>query len=123
MLGAALGLATAYVVWAALNGRPVPMVSGVRGAFWAVLALGFAMCAVGGIGTGLALSGGNWLDPFMLAGIALGAAALGVAGAVALGARLPMIADDRAALLALAGIVAAKFVVASAHGVIAALAR
>jgi hypothetical protein len=122
-MGLALGALAAYVVWAALKGAQLPVVSGVRGAFWAVTGIGFVMCAVGGIGAGLARSGQNWLDPFMLAGIALGVVALAVVASVAFGLRLPLVADDRAALLVLAGIVAAKVVVSTAHGFVATLVR
>lgn len=122
-LGLLMGAVVAYVVWASVKGVSLPVLSTPRGAFWGVAVLGVAMCAVGGIGLGLARSGNDWLDPFMLAGIVLGVLALALIVAVVLGVRVPMIADDRTALLVLAGLVAAKVVVASAHGLFALAAR
>jgi hypothetical protein len=121
--GLLLAAVAAYVVWAALRGVQLPMVSGPKAAFWAVTAIGVTACAVGGIGSGLVRAGQNWLDPFILAGVVLGVLALVVVGAFAAGVHLPMIADERAALIAIAGLVAAKFVVSTAHGMFATLVR
>lgn len=111
-----------YIVYARVAGRTLPMLDGPR-AFWAVLALGFTACALGGIGVGLARTGGSFLDPFMIAASVIGIAILALSVAFATGMRLPLPAGEHTALVALAGLVAAKYAVTLAHGATVALSR
>ena len=55
--------------------------------FWGVFAAGFVACSMFGIGPVLKRVGGNWMSPWMLAGMALGVAILALAVAFATGYR------------------------------------
>lgn len=112
-----------YVVYSQVAGRALPVLDGSRAAFWAVFALGFTACALGGIGTGLARTGGSFLDPFMIAASVIGVAILALGIAFATGMRLPLPAGEHTALIALTGLVAAKYAVTLAQGATVALGR
>lgn len=99
-----LGLIAVSLVVVELSGSiaSIPLISTDRAALIALLVVGMAMCAVGGIGPAVASQG--WNSPYTLTGAALGIVALLVAGTALLGIRLPLIPDDRTAFLVLAGI-------------------
>lgn len=122
MAGAVVAGAGVYVAYAAATGRGVPLVGGGKGALWTAAALGMTACGVAGIGAALERTGGSWNDPFMIAGCVLGVAGLAVVASAATGVRPSFLAEDRDAFLALAGIIAAKVAVSTAHGLTAAVA-
>jgi hypothetical protein len=118
---AVLGIFIAYIVMAATaNNRP-SFITSDRAAFFSVFVLGIAMCAVAGIGRVQATLG--WVHPITIAGIVLGILALGLAVAVFTGragflnsaavvfgaGATPVASGERAALVALAGIIFAKW--------------
>lgn len=111
----------AYVVWASLTGRPVPFVSSPQAAVWAVVGLGLVACTLGGVGAGLANAGGSWANPFVIIGAILGSALLVLAAAQVFGFTLPLIADERAALMAIATVMAAKFLLTSTQAIVKAV--
>ena len=119
-MGMAMVGAAAYVAWAQVAQRTLPLISGIRPAFWAVVGLGMLACAVGGIGTGLARAGGSWGDPFIIGGAVLGTVALAVVASFALRFDMPLLGSDGAKLVALAVLIAAKFGWTTLHALVAA---
>jgi hypothetical protein len=108
-----LGLLAAGVLAVALIGKKLPLLSNLRLDLAILIVLGMAMCTQGGIGRVAALNA--WGHPLAIVGYVLGAAILLVAGATFLNIRLPLIADDRQALLLVAGLIGAKVVNSVIH--------
>ena len=77
-----------------------------RAAVLGLTVVGMAFCSRG---IGAVAAKGEWTSWHALAGYALGAAALVVAAGGAFGFKLPFVADERAALVGLVGIIAVKF--------------
>jgi hypothetical protein len=101
-----LGLLAAGLVFLILTGRDVPIVGNGAGALVALGIIGIAMCTLGGIGTAQSTLG--WTHPLTIIGSILGVAALLVIVLPLLGVQLPLIADTRSAVLALAIIMLVK---------------
>lgn len=99
-----LGLAAAALVFLTLTGRPP--IADERGALLALGALGFVMCSVGGIGKVQATLG--WTHPITLAGMVLGVAALLIVALPLINVKLPVLATDRSAFIALAVVMLVK---------------
>ncbi len=112
-----LGISAALLVFFVLTGRPVPIVGNGGGALLALGIIGIAMCALGGIGPVQATLG--WNHPLTIVGIILGIAALLIVILPLIGVRLPMMADARSAVLALAVIMAVKVVLTGVSRLIA----
>jgi hypothetical protein len=121
-LSTGLGVVSAYLVYAVLANRSVPFIGSDRAAFFALVVLGMTMCAVGGIGkTAVPL---GWAHPLTLFGIVMGVLALALAAAVltgrtaflaplgaAVGLTAPVVSTEQLAIVALATIMAAKWLV------------
>lgn len=75
-----------------------------------VTLVGMAMCTPG---IGKVASSGNWLSVSGILGSVLGVLALVIAGAAMTGNSLPMISNERAAMVAIAVIIVAKLGVAA----------
>ncbi len=101
-----LSLLAVGLVFMLLTGRDVPIVGNGSGALLALGIIGMAMCTLSGIGTVQSTLG--WTHPLTIAGSILGVAALLVVALPLLGVRLPLIADTRSAVLALAVIMLVK---------------
>ncbi len=101
-----LGLLAVGLVFMILTGRDVPVVGNGSGALLALGIIGMAMCTLSGIGTVQSTLG--WTHPLTIAGSILGVAALLVVALPLLGVRLPLVADTRSAVLALAVIMLIK---------------
>jgi hypothetical protein len=109
-----LGLLSAAVVAAGLTGIRLPLLGSDRAALIALVILGMSMCALG-----MQTMTFGWLNPFNVIGMILGALALGLAVAVLMGVRVPYISSDRAAMIALALIMATKALLAVLRGMTA----
>ena len=109
-----LGLMSAGVVVGTLTGTRLPLIHSDRSALIALVILGMSMCALG-----MQTVTYGWTNPFNLAGTVLGAIALVLAAAVLLGARVPYIGSERAAIIALAAVMAVKVVLAVLRGMVA----
>lgn len=109
-----LGLLSAGVVAGTLTGTRLPFINSDRSALIALVILGMSMCALG-----MQTVTYGWTNPFNLAGTILGAAALALAAAVLLGARVPYIGSERSAIVGLAAVMAVKVVLAVLRGVVA----
>ena len=101
-----LGLLAAGLVFMVLTGRDVPIVGNGAGALLALGVIGLAMCTLSGIGPTQSALG--WTHPLTIIGSILGVAALLVVVLPLLGIHLPLIADTRSAVLALAVIMLVK---------------
>jgi hypothetical protein len=99
-----IGILAVLLVLSVLTSTATGVI-GDRWAFIALTAIGFSMCALGGIGPSQARLG--WTHAITVLGSVLGAVALGLVVAVFGG----WIAD-RAAVLAMAGLLALKWIVA-----------
>lgn len=101
-----LGLLAAGLVFMVLTGRDVPIVGSGAGALLALGIIGITMCAMGGIGPTQSALG--WTHPLTIIGSILGVLALLIVALPLLGVQLPLIADTRSAVLALAVIMLVK---------------
>ncbi len=109
LLPLALGLLMAWIIFATLAGRSLPLISGPRLALIAVLIVGMAACALGGIGQ--VGASGHWAWPLAILGYLLGAAILLVALAGLFGWKLPLVASTAEAVAMAGVLIAAKYVI------------
>jgi len=91
--------------------------------FWGAFAVGFAGCSAFGIGPVLKRAGGDWLSPWMLAGVALGLAILALAVAFATGFRPALLATDTQMVIALVGLIVLKVGIALTQAAVSTLGR
>lgn len=111
-----LGIVAALLVFAVLTNRPVPLLNSDRAVMIALVVIGMAMCAVGGIGP--AISHYGFASPIFIIGAALGILMLLIPGAVLVGAQLPLITGEREAIIALAVLGVVKVIVNIGYGLI-----
>jgi hypothetical protein len=121
-LGTASVIASLVIAYFAATSNTVPVVGSVQGALIAIAVIGFAGCAIAGIGQATAL---GWTNVTIIAGSVLGVVALAVIGAGLFGwdgvvspiAGLVPASDaialttERLAVVALAALIALKWVV------------
>jgi predicted tellurium resistance membrane protein TerC len=114
LIAAVLGVVALLLVAGVLSGlnTRLPLIDTDRAAFIALGVLGFAMCTMGGIGVVIQKRG--WADPITIIGTLMGVLALALIVLVLLGVRLPLIATDRDAFVALAGIGVLKVLIEGA---------
>ncbi|MGD8406787.1 MAG: hypothetical protein PVJ21_24225, partial [Anaerolineales bacterium] len=105
-------LLIAAVVFIAVTGKKVPMLSNARVAMGAVLVLGMAMCT-SGIGRVAAIQ--QWTHPLAILGYLLGALILVIGLGVVFGWKLPYIQSDAQAILIVAVLVGVKVVNTLVH--------
>ena len=105
-----LGVLAAVLIAAVFTNisAQLPLISNDRIACVILAVLGLGMCTTGGIGVTLQKRG--WKDGMTIVGSVLGALALALTVAVLVGLRLPLIATDRDAFMALASIGACKVI-------------
>ena len=106
-----LGLICAGIVYATLVGKSLPLVSGPRAALIALLVIGLAMC-MGGIGQ--VGASGRWASPLAIVGHLLGVVILVVIASPFIGWKLPLIGDDTQAVIAVAILMAIKYLIGTA---------
>ena len=112
---AIIGLAFVFTVvtFIGVTGKKVPLFSNVRVDIILLVLIGMAICAQGGIGRVAAL--GVWSHPLSILGYLLGGLILLITLAVFVGWKLPLIANDQQALLAIAILAGLKVVNAVTH--------
>jgi|GEM_PF-4364942 len=93
-----LGLLNAGIVAAVLTGTRLPLLKTDRAAFIAVFVLGMAMCSIG-----MRVGKFSWTSWSMIFGAVVGTALLAFSLSVMFGVKQPHIANDRVAVLVLAG--------------------
>lgn len=105
-----LGLLAVALVALTLANVKLPLVGSPRAAVLALGAVGFLMCSTGALGK--IIAAGGFTSPAFIAGSLLGLLALALALLVGLGVKLPWLPSERVTFLALAAIIAVKWVIA-----------
>jgi hypothetical protein len=108
-----LALLFAAVAFIGVTGKKVPLLSNIRLDIIMLVVIGMAMCTQGGIGRIAAT--GQWTHPQAIIGYLLGGLILFIALATFVGWKLPYMACDQQALLAIAILVSLKIVNAVIH--------
>jgi hypothetical protein len=108
-----LALLAAAIVFIGVTGKKVPLLSNVRVGIILLVIIGMTICTQGGIGRVAAT--GQWSHPLSIIGYILGGLILIVTLAVFVGWKLPFIANDQQALLAIALLASLKVVNAVIH--------
>ena len=112
-----LALLAAAVVFIGVTGKKVPLLSNIRVDIILLVLIGMAICTQGGIGRVAAT--GEWAHPLSIIGYLLGGLILVITLAVFIGWKLPYIANDQQALLAIAILASLKVVNAVTHYLLA----
>jgi hypothetical protein len=97
LAASAVGIMTTALAATYLWGLKMPLITSDRAAFLMVAGLGFGMCL---LGMGKVATGLGWTHPISIAGSVVGVLILLIVVAVLAGWRIPPLATDRAALLA-----------------------
>ena len=108
-----LALLFAAVTFIGVTGKKVSLLSNIRVDIILLVLIGMAICTQGGIGRVAAT--GQWAHPLSIIGYLLGGLILLIALAVFVGWKLPFIANEQQALLAVAVLASLKVVTAVAH--------
>ena len=107
-----LGMVVAVIVFAAFNGKTLPMINTPHASLIALLIVGLTMCILGGIGQiGAA---GRWDSPVAIIGILLGSAILVVIIPALAGWKLPLIPGESQAIAAVGILMGIKFLIGTA---------
>jgi len=108
-----LALLFAAVTFIGVTGKKIPLLSNVRVDIILLVIIGMTICTQGGIGRVAAT--GQWTHPLSIIGYLLGGLILLITLAVFVGWKLPFIANDQQALLAIAILTSLKLVNAVMH--------
>jgi hypothetical protein len=108
-----LALLAAAVVFIGVTGKKVPLLSNIRVDIVLLVIIGMTICTQGGIGRVAAT--GQWTHPLSIIGYILGGLILLITLAVFVGWKLPFIASDQQALLAIAILASLKVANAVTH--------
>jgi len=108
-----LALLFAVVTFVGVTGKRVPLLSTIHVDIILLVIIGMTICSQGGIGRIVAT--GQWTHPLSIIGYLLGGLILIITLAVFIGWKLPFIANDQQALLAIAIIASLKVVNAVVH--------
>lgn len=101
-----LGIVVIIITNATLAGKQLPFVSSPRAALVALLVVGMAMCALGGIGQ--VGASGRWVSPLAIPGYLIGVTLLVVIMAGLAGWDLPLIHGEEDAVLATTALIGVK---------------
>jgi hypothetical protein len=108
-----LAILFAAITFIGVTGKKVPLLSNVRMDIILLVIIGMTICTQGGIGRVAAT--GQWTHPLSIIGYILGGLILIITLAVFVGWKLPFIANDGQALLAIAILASLKVVNAVTH--------
>ena len=108
-----LALLAAAIVFIGVAGKKVPLLSSVRLDIILLVVIGMVICQQGGIGR--IAAAGQRTHPLSIIGYILGGLILLITLAVFVGWKLPFIANDQQALLAIAVLASLKVVNAIVH--------
>lgn len=112
-----LAILFAVVTFIGVTGKKIPLLSNVRVDIILLVIIGMAMCTQGGIGR--VATTGQWSHPLSVIGYILGGLILIITLAVFVGWKLPFIANDQQALLAIAILASLKVLNAITHYLLA----
>lgn len=108
-----LALLAAAIIFIGVTGKKVPLLSNIRVDIILFVIIGMTICTQGGIGR-IAVTG-QWTHPLSIIGYILGGLILLITLSVFVGWKLPFIANDQQALLAIAIFASLKVVNAVTH--------
>ncbi len=108
-----LGFLAAFLVFMALTGRKVPLLSSDRAVLLAVVIIGMLMCTQGGIGPVSAT--GAWLHPLSIVGYVLGAAIILIGIAAVFGKLIPPFGSYHQSIAVVAVIATIKVALTTIH--------
>jgi len=108
-----LALLFAAITFIGVTGKKIPLLSNIRVDIVLLVIIGMTICSQGGIGRVAAM--GQWTHPLSIIGYLLGGLILIITLAVFAGWKLPYIANDQQALLAIAILASLKVVNAVTH--------
>ncbi len=112
-----LVLLAVAVTFIGVTGKKISLLSNIRVDIILLVLIGMAICTQGGIGRVAAT--GEWTHPLSIVGYLLGGLILLITLAVFVGWKLPYIANDQQALLAIAILASLKVVNAVTHYLLA----
>ena len=108
-----LAVLAGVVLFIALKGIKLPLLSNPKVALGVLIALGMAICSQGGIGRIAAV--GNWTHPQAILGYILGTAILLVAASIFFNFKLPFVTSQQQAFVIIAALLGAKVINSFAH--------
>lgn len=108
-----LGIMAAFLVFAVLTGRTIPLIMSDRAALLALLVIGMIMCTQGGISR--VAASGAWFHPFTIIGYLLGAGIIVIGIAALLGKNIPPLTNYYQSFVVVAVIAAVKVVLTTIH--------
>lgn len=108
-----LALLAAVIVFIGATGRKIPVISNIRLDIILLVVIGMTICTQGGIGRIAAT--GQWTHPQAIIGYILGGLILLATLFVFVGWKIPYIANDQQALLAIAVLASLKVINAVVH--------
>ena len=111
-----IALLFAGVFFAFMTGRRLPLISSERGTMIALLALGFAMCTIGGSGRVAAMNA--WSHPLSILGMLLGVIIAVIGLAVIFGAKLPFLQNGTQAVMIVTALVIVKVAITVLHSLL-----
>jgi hypothetical protein len=106
----------AAVVFIALRGSSLPLLSNLKVNLAILLVLGMAICAQGGIGR--VAAAGQWAHPLAILAYLLGAAILVLAAAVFFDIKLPLVTSQQQAFVIVVMLMGAKVVDSVSHSLL-----
>lgn len=108
-----LGILAAWLVFAVLTERKVPLLTTDRAALLALVVIGMIMCTRGGISRVAAARA--WLHPFTIIGYLLGADILVIGIAALVGTNIPPLTSYYQSFVVVAVVAAIKVVLTTVH--------
>jgi hypothetical protein len=115
ILAAIFGVLALVLALAQLNDSPIPFISGIREAFFALAIIGFASCSFAMYASGELY---GWLDPFHILATVIGVLLMVLVGAVFFQIQLPFVSDDGTAFLVLAVLILIKVVITNGQRIL-----
>ena len=109
IISGAVGILVALFICAVLTGKKLPLVSGDKAAFIILFILGFSMSVLAGIRDGENFQ--QMIPLVMISLIVLGALAVLLFIVTLIGIKIPLISGYRRAFVAMATIIASKWVI------------
>ncbi len=108
-----LGLLIAFLVFMALTGRKVSLLSSDRAVLVAIVVVGMFLCSRAGIGRVAAV--GAWWHPLSIMGYVLGAVIILIGIAALFGRNIPPLVSYYQSIAAVAGIAVIKVILSTIH--------
>jgi hypothetical protein len=109
----ALGILVAFLVFMALTGRKVPLLSSDRAVLLTVVVVGLFICSQVGIGRISAINA--WWHPLAIVGYVLGAVIVLIGIAALFGRTIPPLTNFYQSIAAVAGIAVLKVILSTIH--------